>query len=237
MRPTPTRPGSAWSGLGPGSGCDADLCCRHDANHAGGHGDLPQQNGARGTQGALGAHRRGVGPGGEGFFGHGLGRVAGGPPARGDGVSPVPAGEGQGPVWQQAARPCRGPSGRDRHHLAVNPPTLDPQPRRHASPRQVQHAGSFCHHSHHQWPPEPGHLAGAAAGGREAAPMPVPNRSNAWPSRQLSDPAGTCDDLAAAQSDQLHLSLPYPCTAQGIWMCEHRNHGGSRRLVVTIQGE
>ncbi len=24
---------------------------------------------------------------------------------------------------------------------------------------------------------------------------------------------------------------------QGIYLCEHRNHGGSRRLVVTIQGE
>ncbi|QDV20400.1 hypothetical protein Pan153_50750 [Gimesia panareensis] len=26
-------------------------------------------------------------------------------------------------------------------------------------------------------------------------------------------------------------------TWQGIYLCEHRNHGGSRRLVVTIQGE
>ena len=24
---------------------------------------------------------------------------------------------------------------------------------------------------------------------------------------------------------------------QGIYLCEHRNHGGSRRIVVTIQGE
>jgi len=24
---------------------------------------------------------------------------------------------------------------------------------------------------------------------------------------------------------------------QGIYLCEHRNHGGSRRLVVTMQGE
>jgi len=24
---------------------------------------------------------------------------------------------------------------------------------------------------------------------------------------------------------------------QGIYLCEHRNHGGSRRLVVTIQGD
>ena len=30
-----------------------------------------------------------------------------------------------------------------------------------------------------------------------------------------------------------------PClgTWQGIYLCEHRNHGGGRRLVVTIQGE
>lgn len=23
---------------------------------------------------------------------------------------------------------------------------------------------------------------------------------------------------------------------QGIWLCEHRNHAGSRRIVVTLQG-
>ena len=30
-----------------------------------------------------------------------------------------------------------------------------------------------------------------------------------------------------------------PClgTWQGIYLCEHRNHGGSRRLVLTLQGE
>lgn len=26
-------------------------------------------------------------------------------------------------------------------------------------------------------------------------------------------------------------------TWQGIYLCEHRNHGGSRSLVVTLQGE
>ncbi|RUP16032.1 hypothetical protein BC936DRAFT_139556 [Jimgerdemannia flammicorona] len=26
-------------------------------------------------------------------------------------------------------------------------------------------------------------------------------------------------------------------TWQGIWLCEHRDHGGSRRVVVTLQGE
>jgi secondary thiamine-phosphate synthase enzyme len=26
-------------------------------------------------------------------------------------------------------------------------------------------------------------------------------------------------------------------TWQGIYLCEHRNRGGSRKLVVTIQGE
>ncbi|KAI8877793.1 hypothetical protein K501DRAFT_288198 [Backusella circina FSU 941] len=26
-------------------------------------------------------------------------------------------------------------------------------------------------------------------------------------------------------------------TWQGIYLCEHRNHGGSRRIVVTIQGQ
>ncbi|PVY73514.1 secondary thiamine-phosphate synthase enzyme YjbQ [Pectobacterium versatile] len=27
------------------------------------------------------------------------------------------------------------------------------------------------------------------------------------------------------------------CTWQGIYLCEHRNHGGSRSLVVTLNGE
>ena len=31
---------------------------------------------------------------------------------------------------------------------------------------------------------------------------------------------------------QLHLG-----TWQGIYLCEHRNHGGARKLVVTLQGE
>ena len=33
---------------------------------------------------------------------------------------------------------------------------------------------------------------------------------------------------------QGHLNLG---TWQGIYLCEHRNHGGSRRLVLTLQGE
>ena len=31
-----------------------------------------------------------------------------------------------------------------------------------------------------------------------------------------------------------HLALG---TWQGIYLCEHRNHGGSRRIVVTVWGE
>ena len=26
-------------------------------------------------------------------------------------------------------------------------------------------------------------------------------------------------------------------TWQGIWLCEHRNRGGARKIVVTLQGE
>ena len=39
------------------------------------------------------------------------------------------------------------------------------------------------------------------------------------------------------------LSIPITCgrlnlgTWQGIYLCEHRNHGGSRRVLATIQGE
>lgn len=54
------------------------------------------------------------------------------------------------------------------------------------------------------------------------------------------------DDLPAhLKSSLLGSSLNIPIadgrlrlgTWQGIYLCEHRNHGGSRRIVVTIQGE
>ncbi|MFA5825915.1 MAG: secondary thiamine-phosphate synthase enzyme YjbQ [Gallionellaceae bacterium] len=54
------------------------------------------------------------------------------------------------------------------------------------------------------------------------------------------------DDLPAhIKSSLLGASLNIPITNgrpalgtwQGIYMCEHRNHGGSRRIVVTVQGE
>lgn len=54
------------------------------------------------------------------------------------------------------------------------------------------------------------------------------------------------DDLPAhIKSSLLGSSLNIPVTNglprlgtwQGIYLCEHRNHGGSRRIVVTVQGE
>ena len=56
---------------------------------------------------------------------------------------------------------------------------------------------------------------------------------------------GTDDLPAHLKSSILGNSLNIPITDgrpglgawQGIYLCEHRNHGGSRRLVVTIQGE
>jgi len=54
------------------------------------------------------------------------------------------------------------------------------------------------------------------------------------------------DDLPAhIKSSLLGNSLNIPITNgrlalgtwQGIYLCEHRNHGGSRRIVVTVQGE
>ncbi len=54
------------------------------------------------------------------------------------------------------------------------------------------------------------------------------------------------DDLPAhLKASLLGSSLNIPIadgmarlgTWQGIYLCEHRNHGGSRRLVVTLQGE
>lgn len=53
------------------------------------------------------------------------------------------------------------------------------------------------------------------------------------------------DDLPAhVKSSLLGSSLNIPIsnghpalgTWQGIYLCEHRNHGGSRRIVVTVQG-
>lgn len=54
------------------------------------------------------------------------------------------------------------------------------------------------------------------------------------------------DDLPAhIKSSLLGASLNIPIadgrpklgTWQGIYLCEHRNHGGSRRIMVTVQGE
>ena len=54
------------------------------------------------------------------------------------------------------------------------------------------------------------------------------------------------DDLPShLKSSILGCSLVIPVTNgrlnlgiwQGIYLCEHRNHGGSRELVVTLQGE
>jgi secondary thiamine-phosphate synthase enzyme len=54
------------------------------------------------------------------------------------------------------------------------------------------------------------------------------------------------DDLPAhIKSSVLGCSLNIPVTMghlnmgiwQGIYLCEHRNHGGSRELVLTLQGE
>jgi len=54
------------------------------------------------------------------------------------------------------------------------------------------------------------------------------------------------DDLPAhIKSSLLGNSLNIPITDgrprlgtwQGIYLCEHRNHGGSRHIVVTVQGE
>jgi len=54
------------------------------------------------------------------------------------------------------------------------------------------------------------------------------------------------DDLPAhIKSSLLGNSLNIPITDgrpklgtwQGIYLCEHRNHGGSRRIIITVQGE
>ena len=56
---------------------------------------------------------------------------------------------------------------------------------------------------------------------------------------------GTDDMPAHLKSSLLGSSVTIPVTNggfnlgawQGIYLCEHRNHGGRRRLVITISGE
>ena len=56
---------------------------------------------------------------------------------------------------------------------------------------------------------------------------------------------GSDDMPAHVKSSLLGNSLMIPIqngrlclgTWQGIYLCEHRNHGGSRQLVLTVQGE
>ena len=61
----------------------------------------------------------------------------------------------------------------------------------------------------------------------------------------LHEDEGADDLLAHLKSSILGSSLNIPIANgqprlgawQGIYLCEHRNHGGSRRVVVTVQGE
>ncbi|MBZ9557076.1 MULTISPECIES: secondary thiamine-phosphate synthase enzyme YjbQ [unclassified Modicisalibacter] len=56
---------------------------------------------------------------------------------------------------------------------------------------------------------------------------------------------GSDDMPAHLKSSLLGPSVQIPVTRgrlnlgtwQGIYLCEHRNHGGSRRLVITVNGE
>ncbi|MEQ4777425.1 secondary thiamine-phosphate synthase enzyme YjbQ [Providencia huaxiensis] len=59
------------------------------------------------------------------------------------------------------------------------------------------------------------------------------------------DYEGSDDMPAHLKSSLLDVSLTIPITKgrlnlgtwQGIYLCEHRNYGGKRRLVITLQGE
>lgn len=59
------------------------------------------------------------------------------------------------------------------------------------------------------------------------------------------DDEGSDDLPAHIKSSLLGSSLTIPVTDgqlnlgtwQGIYLCEHRNHGGSRSLIITLQGE
>ena len=55
---------------------------------------------------------------------------------------------------------------------------------------------------------------------------------------------GSDDMPAHVKCSLLGVSLNIPISAgrlnlgtwQGIWLCEHRNQGGARKVVVTVQG-
>ncbi len=61
----------------------------------------------------------------------------------------------------------------------------------------------------------------------------------------VHDDEGPDDMPAHIKSSLLGCSVSVPITSgrlnlgtwQGIYLCEHRNHGGSRKLVITIIGE
>ncbi|MDZ7924822.1 MAG: secondary thiamine-phosphate synthase enzyme YjbQ [Marinagarivorans sp.] len=61
----------------------------------------------------------------------------------------------------------------------------------------------------------------------------------------LHDDEGSDDMPAHLKSSLLGVGVTLPVKAgclnvgtwQGIYLCEHRNYGGSRRLVLTLQGE
>jgi secondary thiamine-phosphate synthase enzyme len=61
----------------------------------------------------------------------------------------------------------------------------------------------------------------------------------------IHDDEGPDDMPAHIKSSLLGCSVSVPITSgrlnlgtwQGIYLCEHRNHGGSRKLVITIIGE
>ncbi len=70
------------------------------------------------------------------------------------------------------------------------------------------------------------------------------NRLAAEGDHYRHDAEGSDDMPAHIKSALFGVSLTIPVTAgalnlgtwQGIWLCEHRNDGGSRRIVITING-
>jgi secondary thiamine-phosphate synthase enzyme len=64
-----------------------------------------------------------------------------------------------------------------------------------------------------------------------------------WP--YIHTVEGSDDMPAHVKSSLLGSSVTIPVTSgrlnlgtwQGVFLCEHRNHGGRRRLVLTLQGE
>ncbi|KAL4442736.1 hypothetical protein ABPG77_006730 [Micractinium sp. CCAP 211/92] len=100
--------------------------------------------------------------------------------------------------------------------------------------------GAVCHRSK-PWGHHPHLPAATNCSGLPALQVVPEGRGAPWVHTDEGD-----DDMPAhCKASMMGSSVTIPITNgrfnmgtwQGVWLCEHRDRGGRRRLVVTIQGE